>query len=219
MKLHFDLQLGSIETKGKTVRLMLPMILALALAGSASAANKAANKIVTLESLLHEMTDRDSLARWPEPRMRAGSQAVMTGTRRRRTIQAVGSPITTGASSFAVRNIRAGGVGDDGRGRSGAVVRFWTGGKEATGTVRFYLDGAAEPVIAGQMQNLLGGAASCPHHWRSRTRIRPATCFCRSRTRSIARSPMRKSIPRIRLHRRPSDGTTSSAAPTFPGPQ
>ena len=117
----------------------------------------AENVPVSLVSLLHEMTDRDAVARWPDP---AFTGRLASSYDRKST--ELGKPSwfeNTDWSQFIRHEETAGRhewvmMEADG---PGAVVRVWTAGKPATGTVRFYLDGNPEPVIAGQMQDMLGG--------------------------------------------------------------
>jgi len=40
--------------------------------------------------------------------------------------------------------------------RPGAIVRFWGGGFPQNGTLRFYVDGASQPVLSGIASELLG---------------------------------------------------------------
>ncbi len=114
---------------------------------------------VSVASLLQEMTDRSALARYPNPAWRA----YQASSYDRASVR----PDT--ASWFAnwdrSQFLRTDSV--DGRREfvlldadgPGAVVRFWVtvadyGGK---GTLRIYLDHAAEPVIEGEVLSLISG--------------------------------------------------------------
>jgi hypothetical protein len=116
--------------------------------------------VVTLESLLKEMLDRDAAARWPEPAF-VSRQASSYDRRSKTPGDADGWFANHDFSQFIRserRQDRTEWVMMDADG-PGCVVRFWTGGKPATGTVRFYLDGADQPAITAQLQDLLSGRA------------------------------------------------------------
>ncbi|HLX61510.1 MAG TPA: glycoside hydrolase family 172 protein [Planctomycetota bacterium] len=155
---------GRIDIKWKTTTSMKNNILygiiwlAYAVAGMHSTAR--AESAVALESLLNEMIDRDAVARWPEPAFTC-KQASSYDRRSKTPADPAGWFANNDWSQF----IRS----EEHQGRRewvmmdadgpGCVVRFWTGGKPAVGTVRFYLDNAAEPCIAAQLQDLLSGRA------------------------------------------------------------
>jgi len=152
---------------------VLATALALALTGVLTAArlgradaNQTAAPEVTTESLLREMTDRDALARWPEPAFRAAQAS--SYDRRSTAPDADGWFANNDYSQF----IRA----EDHAGRRewvmmetdgpGAVTRFWMGMSTpqlpATGTLRFYLDGADRPAIEERAETLLTGRSFAP---------------------------------------------------------
>ncbi len=129
-----------------------------------------ATEPVSLDTLLQEMIDRDQVAQVPEPRYtcrqassydrdtiapdKPGWFANMDRSQFVRTEQ-------NGARTEYVMMDEAG---------PGAVVRFWATwngarGKEFTnGTLRFYLDGDAEPAIEGPIEQILdrGGLVGPP---------------------------------------------------------
>lgn len=119
---------------------------------------------VSLESLLHEMVDRDSLAQWPEPAF-----VCMHASSYNRLSKSPGDVTGWFANSDKSHFIRM----EENQGRRegvmmdadgpGSVVRFWTGGKPAEGIVRFYLGGGDVPVITAQLQDLLSGRAFVQH--------------------------------------------------------
>ena len=132
----------------------------LAIAGSVGGAQSGA---ITLESLLEEMVNRDTVARLPRP---AYTCKQFSSYDRHSTEP--GSPTwwANWDRSYFVRI-------EDNDGRKehvlmdaegpGAVVRFWAtwhgpgGGEFSNGTMRVYLDGKAEPVIEGPMADLISG--------------------------------------------------------------
>ncbi len=120
---------------------------------------------VSFESLLLEMANRDSVAWWPEPEYRC----VQASSYDRDSV----APDQPGwfanwdRSQFLRVEERDGAkeyvlMEDHG---PGAVVRFWAtwhgpgGGPFSNGTLRFYLDGAEEPVIEGPIAELISGGA------------------------------------------------------------
>lgn len=123
----------------------------------------AEDKVITLESLLNEITDYEAVARWPDPPYTCKQASSYD-----RASKTPDDPKGWFANNDWSQFIRS----EDHQGRRewvmldtdgpGAIVRFWTGGKPATGTIRFYLDGAAEPALAGQMQDLFTGKGIVP---------------------------------------------------------
>jgi hypothetical protein len=109
---------------------------------------------VTLESLLGEMTDLERITRWPDPPYTCRQFSSYDRASR-------GKDQDWFANADAGHFLRA--EQRDGRTENvmmeaegpGAVVRIWSANPE--GTLRVYLDGAAEPVIAVPMQQLLSG--------------------------------------------------------------
>ncbi|MHC4740571.1 MAG: glycoside hydrolase family 172 protein [Planctomycetota bacterium] len=115
--------------------------------------------VVTLESLLIEMTDRDALARLNEP----SYECKQASSYQRLSV----SPDKEGwyANQDWSHFIRK--EENDGRVEwvmldvdgPGCIVRFWMGGNAPYGKLRFYLDGAAKPVIEETADALLGHGA------------------------------------------------------------
>jgi hypothetical protein len=117
----------------------------------------------TLESLLQEMVNRDTVARLPQPAYTCRQFSSYD-----RNSTEPGSPTwwANWDRSYFVRiednNGKKEHVLMDAEG-PGAVVRFWAtwhgpgGGEFSNGTMRVYLDGMAEPVIEGPMADLISG--------------------------------------------------------------
>lgn len=118
---------------------------------------------ITLESLLEEMVNRDTVAQLPSP-----AYTCKQASSYDRHSTEPGSPTwwANADRSYFVRIEENDGhkehvlIDVDG---PGAVVRFWAtwhgpgGGEFSNGTLRVYLDGQAEPVIAGPMADLISG--------------------------------------------------------------
>jgi hypothetical protein len=119
----------------------------------------ACRAVITLESLLQEMVDRDALARWPNPPY----------TCRQASSWDRGSVAPDKPGWFAnmdtgqylrteTNHGRAESVMMDARG-PGCIVRWWAGGTTPQmgppGTIRIYLDGADTPAFEGQMDTLV----------------------------------------------------------------
>ena len=137
-------------------------ILFVARLGKAQAGEAAAGSApVTVESLLREMTDRDALARWPEPAYRTAQAS--SYDRRSTAPGAEGWFANDDYSQFIREEDHAGRrewvmMETDG---PGAVTRFWMGMSTpklpATGVLRFYLDGADRPALEERADALLSG--------------------------------------------------------------
>jgi len=114
-------------------------------------------RTITLESLLQEMIDRESLARWPRPPYTC--RQASSDARRPE-----GCFANNGYSHF-LRSEEHGGRREwvllDAPG-PGCVVRFWWGGPRPSeaGRLRFYLDGSDTPAIEAPPSALLGGIDS-----------------------------------------------------------
>ena len=126
-------------------------------------------RTVTLESLLAEMTDYDSVASWPAP-------AYSTGQASSYDRASTDPTVLTDANWFAnhdYENFLRG----DGKGSEtewvmmdttgpGCVTRLWYAGYDTLdqrpGKLRIYLDGNPVPVIDERMLDLLNGAGSVP---------------------------------------------------------
>ena len=137
-----------------------------ALCASFAASNSAPgaeSEIITFESLLKEMVDRDRLSRLPSPAYTCRQFSSYD-----RNSTEPGSP-TWWANADRSHFVRI----EDNKGRKehilmdtdgpGAIVRFWAtwhgpgGGEFSNGTLRVYIDGKAEPVIEGPMADLISG--------------------------------------------------------------
>ena len=132
----------------------------LALSVSLLAPGAEAAETITLRSLLDEMIDRDASARLPEPAYTC-RQASSYDRRSVSPDDPAGWMANSDWSQF-LRSEKAGGrtewvmLDADG---PGCVTRFWSGGPKPKGKLRFYLDGAEQPVIEAQADDLVGGTA------------------------------------------------------------
>jgi hypothetical protein len=143
------------------LRRLLPLV---ALAAITTCPIEAAPEApITLQSLLEEMINPDHLALWPEPAF--VTHQASSYDRRSKTPK---DPDGWFANNDFCQFIRMETVANrhewvmmDADG-PGCVDRFWTGGKDATGIVRFYLDGAAQPVIEAPLSDLLFGKNFVP---------------------------------------------------------
>lgn len=124
---------------------------------------------VTLASLLEEMTDRDRLARLPDPPYTC--RQASSYDRRSTDPADVSTWFANMDRSHFVRtetqNGRTEHVLMDEAG-PGAVVRFWAtwhgpgGGPFSNGTLRIYLDLEPEPAIEAPMRDVISGGLLCP---------------------------------------------------------
>jgi len=119
----------------------------------------AAAATVNLDSLLTEMTDRAALARLPEPaytcRQASSYDPASKGP------DQPGWFANNDRSFFLREETNAGRtewVMMDAQG-PGAIVRWWVTAGHYKGTIRVYLDGAAEPTIEANVGELVGGTA------------------------------------------------------------
>ncbi len=122
-----------------------------------------ASGAVTLETLLEEMVQRDTIARLPNP-----AYTCKQASSYDRNSTEPGSPTwwANADRSWFVRVEEKDGHKErvlmdvDG---PGAVVRFWAtwhgpgGGEFSNGTMRIYFDGSDEPAIAGPLADLISG--------------------------------------------------------------
>ncbi|WP_035602225.1 glycoside hydrolase family 172 protein [Haloferula sp. BvORR071] len=128
---------------------------ALILAGSVRAETAAP---VTLASLIAEMTDYDSVARWPEP----AYTCLQASSYDRRTVAAdrdgwFANDDHTQFIRDEVTESRKERVMMDAEG-PGCLVRFWlTTVKNKHGVIRIYLDGAAAPSLTFPAYDLMSG--------------------------------------------------------------
>ena len=122
---------------------------------------------VTLESLLQEMVDREAVARWPQIPFTC-RQASSYDRRSKSPDNATGWFANTDNMDGSGASLRW----EEVAGRRecvlldvegpGAIVRFWSGGQQPKGRLRFYLDGAATPAIEAPMQQLMSGKLFVP---------------------------------------------------------
>lgn len=113
---------------------------------------------ISLDTLLSEMVDRSTLAEFPEPSYFCRQASSYD--------RGAKSPeenwFANNDRSFFVRK-------ETNQGREewvmmdvegpGAIVRWWVTAPKYVGTIRIYLDGAEEPVIAAKVDELIGGDA------------------------------------------------------------
>ena len=131
-------------------------------AGPAGVQGAAPAPVITLESLLKEMIDRDAVARWPNPPYRC-----MQASSYDRRSKTPDDPAGWFANNDWSQFLRS----EENKGRlewvlmdadgPGAIVRqWWAGNMPPKGAVvRFYLDGAQEPAIEGYPCDILAGGA------------------------------------------------------------
>jgi len=114
---------------------------------------------VSLKSLLEEMTDRASLARWPQP---AYTCRQASSYDRASTAKDAPGWFANNDRSFFIRQETNDGrtewVMMDAQG-PGAIVRWWVTSGAYKGTIRIYIDGAARPTVEARVDELVGGTA------------------------------------------------------------
>lgn len=143
-------------------RKMIGMVLVLA-AGTSLAGWFSSERPVTVRSLLAEMTDREEMARFPEP----------TYTSRQFSSYDRGSVAPDQPGWYAnndfshflrveTNGVRREHVMVDTAG-PGALVRFWVtvAGTDGSGILRVYLDGRSTPEIEGPVLEVLSGSVLC----------------------------------------------------------
>ena len=144
------------------LRLVLIPLLAAAAVAQATEAAAPPAPVITLESLLSEMIDRDAVARFPDPPYRC-MQASSYDRRSKTPDDPAGWFANNDWSQF-LRSEERGGRREwvlmDAVG-PGCIVRQWWGGKfpPKGAVLRFYLDGAEEPAIEGPPHDILAGGA------------------------------------------------------------
>lgn len=116
---------------------------------------------IGLTSLLLEMVDRDTLARWPSP----AYKCFQASSYDRASTDAANAE-TWFANGDVNQYIRV----ETNAGRKewvmmdadgpGAIVRIWSANPK--GTLRIYLDGATTPAVEGTMSDILGGKWAVP---------------------------------------------------------
>jgi hypothetical protein len=123
---------------------------------------QAAEHTITLESLLHEMVDRDRMAIWPQPEY--VSRQASSYDRRSKTPDDPEGWFANDDNSHFIRSEVNQGRREwvllDAEG-PGCVTRIWWGGMMPSPErrLRFYLDGAETPTIEGPAYELLTGLA------------------------------------------------------------
>ena len=135
-------------------RKLLPLIISLVFFSSC------ARKAVTMESLLLEMTDRESLARYPDPEFTVRQ---FSSYDRATTQPGDETWFANWDRSMFIRIEEQDGrkeyVMFDSEG-PGSIVRFWmtfAGENSGLGTLRFYLDNQEQPAIEGTAFDILSG--------------------------------------------------------------
>jgi hypothetical protein len=119
--------------------------------------------IITFESLLNEMVDRESIARFPEPsytcRQFSSYDRDSVGPDKEGWFanwdrsQFVRVEDNNGRKEYVLMDAEG----------AGAVVRFWgtwhgpAGGKFSNGIMRIYLDGKSEPAVEGLIRDIISG--------------------------------------------------------------
>lgn len=141
----------------------LPPLLAITLFCAA----QAETPVVTLRTLLTDMTRFETVARFPDPPYTCRMESSYD-----RRSKAPTDPAGWFANTDNLDQPSDAWKVETRQGRQewvllnvagpGCVVRFWSGGSPPIGTVRFYLDGAEEPALAGKLGDLLGGKSIVP---------------------------------------------------------
>lgn len=151
------------EPNDNSIRFNLAMLRSLIISGGfwvlLMAGGTTVSAAVTFSSLLGEMVDRGHLARFPDPEYEC-----LQASSYDRGTKSPGSPgwFANSDHSHYLRSEQ-----NDGREEwvmmdvegPGAVVRIWITSGAYRGTIRFYLDGATEPVIEAKIDELVGGEA------------------------------------------------------------
>lgn len=126
---------------------------------------------ITLDSLLTEMTDRATLARFPSPayscRQFSSYDRASTDPKNRETWFANADVDQFLREEKSANDDDSGerveyvlmdtDVSPETRGRGGTIVRFWSANPPEGATLRFYFDGQATPGFKADMRALLGG--------------------------------------------------------------
>jgi hypothetical protein len=130
------------------------IVLVILAAGPTTAPDRA--ETITFASLLGEMVDRDVLARRPDPAYTCRQFSSYDRKARgpdeewfanRDVNQYLRTEINEGRQEWVMMDTPG----------PGAVVRIWSANPPEDGTLRVYLDGSSEPVIAASMTEMLGG--------------------------------------------------------------
>ena len=142
-------------------RLLQVSCLLVLIAAAGYAQEEAGPSPITLRSLLTEMTDVTSVARWPQPEYKV----TQASSYNRKSVDPKVADTTgwfaNGDNSHFLR------TEDNGHGQPeyvmldvdgpGALVRAWFTMRETTDTLRIYIDHAAAPAIQGTFQELISG--------------------------------------------------------------
>lgn len=136
------------------------MLLVAGLAVAAAADDTNARPVVTVRSLLEEMTDRDSNARWPSPAY-ALREASSHDRRKNDPANAATWHSNTDYGQFIRTETNEGRkewviLDDQG---PGAITRFWAPllAEKDSMRIRFYFDGATKPAIEAKFNDLVCG--------------------------------------------------------------
>jgi hypothetical protein len=158
-----DANASEKKRKGKAMRRkMIGMVLVLA-AGTSLAGWFSSERPVTVRSLLAEMTDREEMARFPEPTYTSRQFSSYD-----RGLVAPDQPGWYANNDFShflrveTNGVRREHVMVDTAG-PGALVRFWVtvAGTDGSGILRVYLDGRSTPEIEGPVLEVLSGSVLC----------------------------------------------------------
>lgn len=120
-----------------------------------------ADDAVSLDLLLDDMTERDKLCEWPNPEYVC-----------RQASSYDRAAVSSGENWFANADCSQFLREEENNGRRewvlmeadgpGAIVRFWITAPNYVNHLYFYIDNAAEPVIAGASDMVIGGSAVAP---------------------------------------------------------
>lgn len=124
-----------------------------------------ADPVISLKTLLHEMTDRSVLARWPEnaytcKQFSSYDRSSHNMTDKRAWFgnfdqgQFIRQEENGGRTEYVMMDAEG----------PGAMVRFWmtfSGINRGQGTLRIYIDNEEKPVIEGNVRDILSGQVLC----------------------------------------------------------
>lgn len=124
-----------------------------------------ADPVISLKTLLHEMTDRSALARWPEntytcKQFSSYDRSSHNMTDKRAWFgnfdqgQFIRQEENGGRTEYVMMDAEG----------PGAMVRFWmtfSGINRGQGTLRIYIDNEEKPVIEGNVRDILSGQVLC----------------------------------------------------------
>ena len=124
-----------------------------------------ADPVISLKTLLHEMTDRSVLARWPEnaytcKQFSSYDRSSHNMTDKRAWFgnfdqgQFIRQEENGGRTEYVMMDAEG----------PGAIVRFWmtfSGINRGQGTLRIYIDNEEKPVIEGNVRDILSGQVLC----------------------------------------------------------